>query len=70
MRKRITAALVKAVVENRNMSIAGLVGVLAVLAAKFGLHLGHDTLVWLAVVIIGALGAAGGDNHDGPTAYA
>jgi hypothetical protein len=63
MRDRIITALVTAIVHNKRMSIAGIVGVIGVLAAKFGLHLGADTLVWIASLIIIVIGAAGGDSH-------
>lgn len=63
MKDRIIAAVVTAIVHNKRMSIAGLVAFLGIAAAKLGLQVSPDVLVWVAGLIIVALGAAGGDSH-------
>lgn len=64
MRDRIIKAVVAAVVHNRRMSVAGLVCFLGIVAAKLGLEVSPDALVWLAGILLVALGAVGGDSHQ------
>lgn len=63
MRDRIIAALVTAIVHNKKTTVAGLVSVLGLAAARLGLQVSPDTLVCVAGLIILVVTAAAGDSH-------
>lgn len=64
MRERIFAAVITAVIHNRRSTIAGLVAVLGLAAAKLGLQVSDDTLLFVAGFLITILCAAAGDSHQ------
>lgn len=63
MRERIIAAVVTAIVHNKKTTIAGLVAVLGLAAARLGFEVSPDVLVYVAGFIILVVTAAAGDTH-------
>lgn len=63
MKDRIIAAVVRAVIHNKKTTVAALVAVLGLAAAKLGLHVSPDALVYVAGFIVLVIGAAAGDTH-------
>lgn len=63
MRDRIIAAVITAIVHNKKSSAAALVAVLGIVAAKLGLQVSADTLVYVASFVVLVIGLAAGDSH-------
>ena len=63
MRNRIIAAVITALLHNKKTTIAGLVAVLGLLAAKLGLQVSADALLYVAGFIVLVISAAAGDSH-------
>lgn len=63
MRERIIAAVVTAIVHNRKTTAAGLAAVLGIAAARLGLDVSDEALVYAAGFVILVVTAAAGDSH-------
>lgn len=63
MRERIIAAVITAVVQNKKTTVAGLVAVLGLAAARLGLNVSADALMYVAGFVVLVISAAAGDSH-------